>query len=74
MNGRHISDELCPTAAATLFDDTPARVVEAPASLTLGGTAEGLDARDALPRGGAVQVEVPVGEPLSTSSLGCRAV
>jgi hypothetical protein len=39
----------CPTAAALLLDDQPIEIVGAPRSLTLGGTAEGLDARGVLP-------------------------
>ena len=39
----------CPTAAALLLDDQPLDIVHAPPSLTLGGRAEGLDARGVLP-------------------------
>jgi hypothetical protein len=39
----------CPTAAALLLDDHPLEIVLAPPSLTLGGRAEGLDARGVLP-------------------------
>jgi hypothetical protein len=50
--GTHISlSHVCPTAAALLQSPQPADfdVVEAPASLTLGGRAEGLEARGVLP-------------------------
>ena len=39
----------CPTAAALLAARDPISIVDAPASLTINGEAEGLDARDALP-------------------------
>jgi Fe-S-cluster containining protein len=39
----------CPTAARLLFGHAPAQPVAAPASLTLDGTVEGLDATSALP-------------------------
>jgi Fe-S-cluster containining protein len=39
----------CPTAAALLATGDPVSIVTAPASLTIDGEAEGLDARDALP-------------------------
>jgi hypothetical protein len=39
----------CPTAASLLFTPAPLRIVSAPDSLTLSGTAEGLDATAALP-------------------------
>jgi Fe-S-cluster containining protein len=39
----------CPTAASLLVPNEPVSIVEAPASLTLNGTVEGLDARDVLP-------------------------
>jgi hypothetical protein len=39
----------CPTAAQLLFDTTPLAVVDAPATISLSGTAEGLDATAALP-------------------------
>jgi len=39
----------CPTAASLLVSNEPVSIVQAPASLTLNGTAEGLDARDVLP-------------------------
>ena len=39
----------CPTAAALLFDDRDITVVEAPASLSLNGAVEGLDATGVLP-------------------------
>jgi Fe-S-cluster containining protein len=39
----------CPTAAAMLFSDPPLRRVDAPASLSLDGGIEGLDARGVLP-------------------------
>ena len=39
----------CPTAAGTLFDPSPLRIVDAPATLTLDGLAEGLDATSVLP-------------------------
>ena len=39
----------CPTAASLLVPNEPVSIVEAPASLTLNGTADGLDARDVLP-------------------------
>jgi hypothetical protein len=39
----------CPTAAALLLEDHPLDIVQAPPSLTLGGRAEGLDARGVLP-------------------------
>jgi len=39
----------CPTAGAMLFSDRPLRRVNAPPSLTLDGSVEGLDARGVLP-------------------------
>jgi hypothetical protein len=39
----------CPTAARLLLDDAPMAIVAAPASLTLDGEADGLDASEALP-------------------------
>lgn len=39
----------CPTAAAMLHDPVRLRIVEAPGSLALGGTLEGLDATTVLP-------------------------
>lgn len=39
----------CPTAAAMLEEDVPLRIVEAPPSLALDGTLEGLDATGVLP-------------------------
>ncbi|MEO7270877.1 MAG: hypothetical protein ABIX28_21950 [Vicinamibacterales bacterium] len=48
--GRWITlSHFCPTAAALLFSPTPIRIVPAPASISLGGAAEGLDATAALP-------------------------
>src|SRR5262249_36006307 len=39
----------CPTAGAMLFSDRPLERVNAPPSLTLDGSVEGLDARGVLP-------------------------
>jgi hypothetical protein len=39
----------CPTAAGLLLEGGPLTIVEAPLSLTLNGTVEGLDATDVLP-------------------------
>jgi hypothetical protein len=39
----------CPTAAALLLDDREITIVEAPASLSLNGAVEGLDATGVLP-------------------------
>jgi Fe-S-cluster containining protein len=39
----------CPTAAALLLDPGPLRIVDAPASIALGGSLEGLDASSVLP-------------------------
>ena len=39
----------CPTAAALLLEDEQVEIVEAPASLSLNGAVEGLDATDVLP-------------------------
>jgi Fe-S-cluster containining protein len=48
--GRLISlSHYCPTAAALLLEDHPLDIVPAPPSLSLGGRAEGLDARDVMP-------------------------
>lgn len=51
-DGRGLSISLshyCPTAAALLLEDHPIEIVDAPDSLSLGGQADGLDARRALP-------------------------
>lgn len=39
----------CPTAAAMLLDPGPLRIIEAPPSIALGGSLEGLDATAVLP-------------------------
>ena len=48
--GTHISlSHFCPTAAALLFAGGALSIVDAPATLSLDGTAEGLDATSTLP-------------------------